>query len=57
VRQLAQAAKNFAADESGATLVEYGILLLIVAAMSVVTIRAIGTKVSNGFQTANNTLP
>jgi Flp pilus assembly pilin Flp len=52
-----QAVKRFFADTSGATLVEYGILLLIIAAMSVVTIKSIGTKVSKGFDTVNATLP
>lgn len=57
MKRLVQAVKRFFADTSGATLVEYGILLLIIAAMSVVTIKSIGTKVSKGFDTVNATLP
>ena len=57
VKRFAPGIRAFASDESGATLVEYGILLLIVAALSVVTIRSIGSKVSKGFETVNSTLP
>jgi Flp pilus assembly pilin Flp len=57
VSQLTREVRNFLADEKGAALLEYAILLLIVAAMSIVTIKAIGGKVSNGFATANTTLP
>ena len=49
--------KRFVRDDRAATLVEYAMLLLIIAALSVVTIKSIGSKVSKGFDTVNTTLP
>jgi len=57
VKRLVDSIKEFVADQSGATLVEYGLLILIVAALSVITVRSIGKKLSNGFETVNSTLP
>ena len=50
-------ARRFSREEDGATLLEYGMLVLLIAAICVIAIKAIGTKVSNGFQTVNAALP
>jgi Flp pilus assembly pilin Flp len=57
VKRLWHILSGFLRDNAGATLVEYGILLLIIAALSLVTISSIGGKVSKGFETVNSTMP
>lgn len=39
----------FTTDESGATLIEYGVIVALILAISVVLIKQIGNKVKNGF--------
>ena len=48
---------RFWRDESGATLLEYGMLSLLITALAIVAVTAIGAKVSNGFVLANAGLP
>ena len=50
-------ARNFAKQEDGAALVEYGMLLLLIAVLVIVTIKSVGTKVSQGFESVNSQLP
>jgi pilus assembly protein Flp/PilA len=51
------AARQFVRDEEGATAVEYGLLVALIAAVIVVAVRTLGTKVNTGFETVNNNLP
>lgn len=44
-------------SDEGATLLEYGMLVMLIALLSIVAITAIGTKVSAGFSSANSLLP
>lgn len=44
-------------DEDGATLLEYGILVMLIAVVSVVAVRLMGSKVSGTFTAANTALP
>ena len=44
-------------NEDGAALVEYGMLVALIAALCVVAVKAIGTKISTGFTAVNNALP
>jgi pilus assembly protein Flp/PilA len=46
------AVKSLVKDESGATLVEYGLLLALVALAAVVAMGTLGTKVSGLFTNA-----
>ncbi|MFM7631365.1 MAG: Flp family type IVb pilin [Alphaproteobacteria bacterium] len=39
----------FTTDESGATLIEYGVIVALILALSVAFIKTIGTKVQTGF--------
>jgi len=57
MRLATRAVRAFLRDESGATLVEYGLLILIIAVLAVVTVRNIGGKVSKGFESINSNLP
>lgn len=44
-------------DEDGAALLEYGILVLLIALLCIAAIRTIGSKVSSSFSAADNALP
>jgi pilus assembly protein Flp/PilA len=57
MRLATRAVHAFVRDEGGATLVEYGLLILIIAVLAVVTVRSIGGKVSKGFESINSNLP
>lgn len=50
------ALKNLIADESGATMVEYGIMVALIAAVCIVLISTLGTKVSTAFQSVNTSI-
>ena len=43
-------------DERGATAVEYGLLVALIAAVIVTVVLTLGQKVKAGFQTVNNTI-
>jgi pilus assembly protein Flp/PilA len=47
---------GFTADESGATLIEYGVIVALILAISVALVRTIGTKVQNGLTTVSGQL-
>ncbi len=49
--------RNFLLDDSGATLLEYGMLVLLIAVLCVVAIKSIGSKISAGFTTIDTSLP
>ena len=57
MRLATRAVRTFLRDERGATMVEYGLLILIIAALAVVTVKSIGGKVSKGFESINANLP
>ena len=50
-------ARRFFADSEGAALIEYGLLVLLLAALCIVLLQSIGSKVSNGFNSANAAIP
>jgi len=50
-------ARNFIRSEDGAALLEYGMLVLLIAVLCIVAIKALGGKVSTGFATINQQLP
>ena len=57
MRLLGRAIRAFAHDDEGATLVEYGLLILIIGCLAVLTVKSIGGKVSRGFESVNSQLP
>ena len=57
MKRLATIARNFVKEEEGAALLEYGMLVILIAVLCIVVIKTIGGKVSNGFQSANANLP
>ena len=46
----------FTADESGATLIEYGVIVALVLAISITLIKTIGTKVQTGLSEVSSQL-
>jgi pilus assembly protein Flp/PilA len=49
--------KTFIADENGAAGVEYGLLVALIAAVIVGTVKTLGTQVKAGFTTISAALP
>lgn len=49
--------KDFFVDERGATAVEYGLFVALIAAVIVALVETTGTKVSGAFTTVNGKLP
>jgi pilus assembly protein Flp/PilA len=43
-------------DARGATAVEYGIMVALIAAVIITVVRAVGGKTSNAFETVNSNL-
>lgn len=50
---LKNAVRKFAADESGATMVEYAVMIALIAAVCIVIIQSIGTKANTAFTSVN----
>lgn len=50
------ALKNLIADESGATMVEYGIMVALIAAVCIVLISTLGKNVSSAFSSVNGNI-
>jgi len=57
VQALGNRLRTFVHDTEGAALIEYGLLVLLIAALCIVLLQTIGSKVSNGFNSANAALP
>ena len=55
--RLTAIARNFIKEEEGAALLEYGMLVLLIAVLCIVAIKTIGSKISNGFNAVNSNLP
>ncbi len=53
---IAGAIRRFCHEQEGATLLEYGMLVLLIALLSIVAVKAIGGKVSQGFSAADSLL-
>jgi Flp pilus assembly pilin Flp len=49
--------RRFLCDSTGATLLEYGMLAMLITALAIVAVKSIGTKVRHGFVLADEGLP
>ena len=49
--------KNFFKDESGQGMVEYGLIIALIAIVVITALTALGPKISGIFQEAANKLP
>jgi pilus assembly protein Flp/PilA len=47
---------KFAKDETGASMVEYGLLLALIAVIAIVAVRALGGSVSTKFSSVNSSI-
>ena len=47
---------NLMRDEEGATMVEYGVMVALIAAVCIAVVGAIGTKLSGTFSSVNTQL-
>jgi pilus assembly protein Flp/PilA len=56
VRRLTSAAWNFVHDETGASMVEYGLMVALIAAACVVAVTALGTALSGQFTTVSGNI-
>jgi pilus assembly protein Flp/PilA len=48
--------RNFIADESGATAIEYGLIAALVSVAGIVALEAMGTSLRNMFETVSSKL-
>jgi Flp pilus assembly pilin Flp len=49
--------RKFWRETEGAALVEYGLLVLLIAALCIVAIRALGSGINNTMNSAGNAMP
>ena len=54
---MSQLIKRFRQDEEGAALVEYGLLIGLIAVICIVAVTLVGNKVSNAFSSIAAALP
>ena len=47
---------RFAKDESGATAIEYGLIVALIAVVIITAVTTLGTKLENAFTTINGKL-
>ena len=47
---------DFLKDESGATAIEYGLIVALIAVVIITAVTTLGTKINNGFTLVNNGL-
>jgi pilus assembly protein Flp/PilA len=57
MNRLKNAVRNFVRNEEGAALVEYGLLVLLIAVLAIVAVKTLGSRVSNTLNTAANAMP
>ena len=48
--------RRFAQNESGATAIEYGLIIALIAVVIITAVGTIGTKINNGFTSVNTGL-
>ncbi len=54
---LKNALRRFVRDESGATMVEYAIMVALIAVVCIVAVKAIGSKGNVAFDNVNSNMP
>jgi len=57
MNRFVSAIRKFGSDTEGAAIVEYGLLILLVAALCIVAIRVLGSSISNTMNAASNQMP
>jgi pilus assembly protein Flp/PilA len=54
--KLIAVAKSFVAGEEGATMVEYGLMVALIAAVCIAVVTALGTNIQAKFQSVSNAI-
>ena len=49
--------KRLGTDDEGAAIVEYGLLILLIAVLCIVAIKVLGSSISNTMNSASNQMP
>jgi pilus assembly protein Flp/PilA len=49
--------RRFLKDESGATMVEYGIMVAVIAAVAIAIVQSIGNKTASAFKNVDGAMP
>jgi len=57
MKKLAGGFRSFVKDEDGATMVEYGIMIALIAAICVGIVTTLGTQIKAAFTTTSGALP
>lgn len=56
MKRAGKAITRFVSDESGATMVEYAIMVALIAAICIAVIKVIGNKSNNAFENVNSAM-
>jgi pilus assembly protein Flp/PilA len=56
-RWLVKQLKRFIADETGATAIEYGLIVALIAVVIIASVTTLGSKLNKGFGSVNSKLP
>ncbi|HWG34309.1 MAG TPA: Flp family type IVb pilin [Gemmatimonadaceae bacterium] len=57
MKKLTGSFRSFLTDEDGATMVEYGMMVALIAAVCVGIVATLGTQIQAAFNTVSGTLP
>jgi len=55
--RISNAIRKFVREDEGAALVEYGLLVLLIAVLCIVAVKTLGSRVSNTLNSAANAMP
>ena len=56
-KRFVAALQGFVRETDGATLVEYGLLVLLIGALCIVAIKSLGSGINNTLNSAGNSMP
>ena len=55
--RISNAIRKFVREDEGAALVEYALLVLLIAVLCIVAVKTLGSRVSNTLNSAANAMP
>ena len=57
MHNVSELVRNFVREEEGASAVEYGLLVALIAAIIILTVKSVGTKTNTAFESINSNMP
>jgi pilus assembly protein Flp/PilA len=57
IKHMSKFVTRFVKDESGATAIEYGLIVALIAVVIITAVGLVGTKLNTAFTTINTKLP